>query len=96
MPDFSLNVATHLVRMAADNPGRAAIHFPRRGVKPEGESEHGAITFDELQCRQRRPRSRAGFDRNRSRHADGAHGPALARLLRADLRALQGRRGAGA
>src|SRR5262249_31519027 len=43
-----LNVASHLARMAAEYPGRVAIHFPRRGVKPEGESEHVAITFDEL------------------------------------------------
>src|SRR5262245_66446252 len=43
-----LNVASHLARMAAQYPGRVAVHFPRRGVKPEGESEHVAITFDEL------------------------------------------------
>ncbi|MCE9567581.1 MAG: AMP-binding protein [Planctomycetes bacterium] len=43
-----LNVATHLARMAADHPTQVAIHFPRRGVKPEGTSEHIAVTFAEL------------------------------------------------
>src|SRR5262245_28192199 len=43
-----LNVASHLARMAAEYPSRVAVHFPRRGVRPEGESEHVAATFDEL------------------------------------------------
>jgi len=43
-----LNVATHLARMAADHPTQVAVHFPRRGVKPTGTSEHVAITFAEL------------------------------------------------
>jgi olefin beta-lactone synthetase len=34
--------------MAAEHPKQAAIHFPRRGVRPEGESEHISITFAEL------------------------------------------------
>lgn len=42
------NVAAHLVRMAADHPSQVAIYFPRRRVKPEGESEHIRITFAEL------------------------------------------------
>jgi olefin beta-lactone synthetase len=40
-----LNVASHLVRMAADFPGRVAIHVPRGRVRPEGPTEHRAITF---------------------------------------------------
>ena len=43
-----LNVAAHLVRMATDHPTRVALHVPRRGVRPEGESEHVAVTFAEL------------------------------------------------
>jgi acyl-CoA synthetase (AMP-forming)/AMP-acid ligase II len=48
MTGSPLNVASHLARMAAEYPGRVAVHYPRRGVNPEGESEHVAITFDEL------------------------------------------------
>jgi acyl-CoA synthetase (AMP-forming)/AMP-acid ligase II len=44
----TLNVASHLARMAADHPGQVAVHFPRRGVKPDGASEHVAVTFAEL------------------------------------------------
>ena len=47
-PHAPLNVASHLVRMAADHPAQVAIYFPRRDVKPEGESEHIPITFAEL------------------------------------------------
>ena len=43
-----LNVASHLARLAAAEPGRAAIYFPVRGVKPVGESEHRTVTFAEL------------------------------------------------
>ncbi len=34
--------------MATNHPTQVAVHFPRRGVKHEGESEHIAITFAEL------------------------------------------------
>jgi acyl-CoA synthetase (AMP-forming)/AMP-acid ligase II len=34
--------------MAADHPAQVAVHFPRRGVKPEGASEHLSVTFAEL------------------------------------------------
>jgi acyl-CoA synthetase (AMP-forming)/AMP-acid ligase II len=44
----SLNVASHLVRMAALEPNRSAIHFPVRGVKSAGFTEHRTITFAEL------------------------------------------------
>src|SRR5262249_49857476 len=44
----TLNVASHLVRMAAEHPTQMAIYFPRGRVKPEGESEHIAISFAEL------------------------------------------------
>ena len=48
MPADSLNVASHLARMAATDPERAAIHVPVRGVNPTGISEHRTITFSEL------------------------------------------------
>ncbi|HSQ58558.1 MAG TPA: fatty acid CoA ligase family protein [Gemmata sp.] len=48
MPPSPLNVAAHLARMAAEQPTRVAVYFPRRRVRPEGESEHIAITFAEL------------------------------------------------
>jgi acyl-CoA synthetase (AMP-forming)/AMP-acid ligase II len=41
----SLNVASHLDRLAANEPDRAAIHFPSRGVKPDGLTKHTTITF---------------------------------------------------
>ena len=34
--------------MATDHPTRVAVYFPRGVVQPEGESEHIAITFAEL------------------------------------------------
>src|SRR5262249_50381431 len=34
--------------MAAEQPARVAVYFPRRRVKPEGQSEHLAVTFAEL------------------------------------------------
>lgn len=48
MTHSPLNVASHLVRMAADDPARTAIHFPCRGVKPDGESEHASVTYNQL------------------------------------------------
>jgi acyl-CoA synthetase (AMP-forming)/AMP-acid ligase II len=48
METAALDVACHLVRMAAENPRQVAIYFPRHGVNPEGESEHLAITFADL------------------------------------------------
>jgi olefin beta-lactone synthetase len=48
MSPSTLNVASHLARMAAEQPGRVAVYFPRRGVRPAGESEHVAVTFAEL------------------------------------------------
>ncbi|MBA4063844.1 MAG: peptide synthase [Isosphaera sp.] len=45
MPPSPLNVAAHLARMAADHPARPAVHVPRRGVKPDGPSEHLTLTF---------------------------------------------------
>jgi olefin beta-lactone synthetase len=34
--------------MAAEQPSQVAIYFPKHGVKPEGESEHVAISYAEL------------------------------------------------
>jgi acyl-CoA synthetase (AMP-forming)/AMP-acid ligase II len=48
MPDSPLNVASHLARMAAEHPGRVAVHVPVRGVKPGRPSDHRAVTFAEL------------------------------------------------
>lgn len=44
----SLNVASHLARMAHDHPKHVAIHAPRGSVNPDGPTEHRAITFAEL------------------------------------------------
>ena len=43
-----VNVAEHLARMAAADPDRPAIHFPARGVRPTGPTEHVAVTFRQL------------------------------------------------
>ena len=48
MPSTSLNVASHLVRLAASHPTQAAIHAPRGSVNADGPTEHRAITFAEL------------------------------------------------
>jgi acyl-CoA synthetase (AMP-forming)/AMP-acid ligase II len=48
MPPSPLNVAAHLARMAADHPARPAVHVPRRGVRPDGPSEHLTLTFADL------------------------------------------------
>lgn len=44
----SLNVASHLARMAAEHPDRAAIHAPRGPVRADGPTEHRTVTFSEL------------------------------------------------
>ncbi len=43
-----VNVASHLVRLAATEPTRAAIHVPRGVVKYDGPSEYTSLTFAEL------------------------------------------------
>lgn len=48
MPVLSLNVASHLARMAVEHPAQVAIHTPIRRVNPDGPTEHRAITFSEL------------------------------------------------
>ena len=48
MPTSSLNVASHLARMAAEHPAQVAIHAPRGRVNPDGPTEHRAVTFAEL------------------------------------------------
>jgi acyl-CoA synthetase (AMP-forming)/AMP-acid ligase II len=48
MPGTSLNVASHLVRLAAGHPSQVAIHAPRGRVNPDGPTPHRAITFAEL------------------------------------------------
>lgn len=47
-PPASVNVASHLARMAATEPDRAAIHYPPRGVDPQGTTEHLTRTFAQL------------------------------------------------
>ncbi len=44
----SLNVASHLARMAAQQPTQVAIHAPRGRVHSDRPTEHRAITFAEL------------------------------------------------
>src|SRR6266545_3623601 len=44
----SLNVASHLARMAVSHPTEVAIHAPRRRVNPDGPTPHRSITFAEL------------------------------------------------
>jgi len=48
MPVLSLNVASHLARMAVEHPAQVAIHTPIRRVNPIGPTAHCAITFSEL------------------------------------------------
>lgn len=43
-----VNVASHLARMAASEPDRAAVHYPARSVRPAGTTEHRAVTFAQL------------------------------------------------
>jgi len=44
----SFNVASHLMRMTAEFPGRVAIHIPSESVRTEGMTQHRAVTFDGL------------------------------------------------
>jgi acyl-CoA synthetase (AMP-forming)/AMP-acid ligase II len=48
MTNTSLNVASHLARMAVEHPAQVAIHSPRGRVNPDGPTPHRAITFSEL------------------------------------------------
>jgi acyl-CoA synthetase (AMP-forming)/AMP-acid ligase II len=43
-----VNVADHLARMAAAHPDRPALHYPPRGVRPDGPTPHVTRTFAEL------------------------------------------------
>ena len=43
-----VNVASHLVRLAAADPTRAAIHVPRGAVKYDGPSQYTTLTFAEI------------------------------------------------
>jgi acyl-CoA synthetase (AMP-forming)/AMP-acid ligase II len=43
-----LNVASHLARMAATHPTRAAVHAPVGRVNPHGETPHRTISFADL------------------------------------------------
>jgi acyl-CoA synthetase (AMP-forming)/AMP-acid ligase II len=44
----SVNVATHLARMAAADPDRAALLIPAARVRPGGDTPHRAVTFAQL------------------------------------------------
>ncbi len=48
MTTSPVNVASHLVRLAAAEPTRAAIHVPRGAVRYDGPSEYTTLTFAEL------------------------------------------------
>ena len=67
-----LNVASHLARMAHDHPAQVAIYSPRGHVKPEGITDHRAITFDELNA-------------DADAIAHGLHGAGVARGTRTAL-----------
>jgi acyl-CoA synthetase (AMP-forming)/AMP-acid ligase II len=43
-----VNVASHLARMAAAEPGRPALHYPHRGVNPHGPTPYTTLTFADL------------------------------------------------
>jgi acyl-CoA synthetase (AMP-forming)/AMP-acid ligase II len=43
-----VNVVSHLVRMAAAEPDRPALHHPHRGVSPAGPTPYTTLTFREL------------------------------------------------
>src|SRR5437899_1082916 len=44
----TVNVASHLARMAAAEPNRPAVHFPPRGVDPDGPTGYATLTFAQL------------------------------------------------
>ena len=92
----SLNVASHLARMAHEHPKQVAIHAPRGRVNPNGPTDHLAITFAELHADSDAIAHGLARREHHPRHANRAHGAAVAGLLRAHVRAVQGRRGAGA
>jgi acyl-CoA synthetase (AMP-forming)/AMP-acid ligase II len=46
-----LNVASHLARMATEEPNRPAVHFPIGSVKHDGPSPHRTLTFAELNAK---------------------------------------------
>jgi olefin beta-lactone synthetase len=45
---MSVNVASHLARMAAEFPDRPAVHVPLGPVNPAGDTPHRTLTFREL------------------------------------------------
>ncbi|MBX9626885.1 MAG: AMP-binding protein, partial [Gemmataceae bacterium] len=47
-PPAPLNVASHLGRLAAADPGRPALHHPHRGVRPGRPTPYTSITFARL------------------------------------------------
>ncbi len=47
----SLNVASHLARMAAEQPETPAVHLPIGSVNPNGPSPHRTLTFAELNAK---------------------------------------------
>lgn len=44
----SVNVSSHLRRMAKTHPDRVAIYFPRYGVNPTGTTRYQTLTFRQL------------------------------------------------
>jgi acyl-CoA synthetase (AMP-forming)/AMP-acid ligase II len=47
----TLNVASHLARMAVEQPDRPAVHFPIGSVRQDGPSPHRTLTFAELNAK---------------------------------------------
>lgn len=48
MTAITVNVASHLARMAAEFPDRPAVHVPIGKVNPHGDSPHRTLTYREL------------------------------------------------
>ncbi len=44
----SVNVASHLARLAAAEPHRPALHYPTRGVNLDGPTDYTTLTFAQL------------------------------------------------
>ncbi len=48
MTPVSVNVASHLARMATEFPDRPAVHVPIGSVNPHGDTPHRTLTYQQL------------------------------------------------
>ena len=90
------NIAASLPRLAPERPDQVAMRCPgTRGG--DGFARYDvALTYAELDARSDAIAAGPGPTRHRSRHAHGDHGATVAGVLPVDVRAVQGRRRAGA